>query len=621
MIYTEDKVRDRAREILGFYDDGLADSGTGQITTFNQLDSKYFKGIKDKPDGWYFPKDINQTAIILETKALSYNKSDDLEKDREQLFRYMQITAQKYKKVLGILYNGEDVLVYNDSQKQIINVNTLLHKNYYLKLANRIPIDIDAIQSCTITINELLHHKFIMQDLKHRMIFTACALVAHRKGARLENFKDLDFSNLKERIIQILEKSYSKEQRTNEKLAIIKEQYQKITCDKENDQVAMSDFIDNVVKISHFIDSDDWNGEDVMMIFFNEFNRYLPKKPDYGQVFTPQHIVSLMYRITNTTHKDRVLDAACGSGAFLITAMGEMISEVGGRENEKDVLRICNEQLFGVEISKDLFTLACANMLIHKDGKTNLIQVDSRDKEVCEWIKGKNITKVLMNPPYENKYGVYEIVENVLDNVSEGAMCAFLLPNTKLEVGAKRARKWLKKHSLLKIIKLPSEIFAGKASSDTSIFLFKAHEPQNNKEIFACHIKEDGLETIKNKGRQDIKGIWKNKLEPYWLDVIYKQSGDESCQWLKPSEHLSYQMPQEPFSISEQDFKKVVLDFMLFENGIDKKEFEKAMLETLLYDSKIELKDSEILVRFDKAKEVDTRKKPSQKSLFDKEEE
>ncbi|MCR2055962.1 hypothetical protein CHLV4088_00825 [Campylobacter helveticus] len=106
-----------------------------------------------------------------------------------------------------------------------------------------------------------------------------------------------------------------------------------------------------------------------------------------------------------------------------------------------------------------------------------------------------------------------------------------------------------------------------------------------------------------------------------WLDVIYKQSGDESCQWLKPSEHLSYQMPQEPFSINEQDFKKVVLDFMLFENGIDKKEFEKAMLESLLYDSKIELKDSEILVRFDKDKEVDTRKKPSQKSLFDKEEE
>lgn len=110
MTLSEDIVRDRAREILGFYNDELADSGTGQITTFNQLDKKYFKGINYKPDSWYFPKNISQTAIILETKAPSYNKSDDVEKDGEQLFKYMQITNKKYKKVLGILYNGEDVL-------------------------------------------------------------------------------------------------------------------------------------------------------------------------------------------------------------------------------------------------------------------------------------------------------------------------------------------------------------------------------------------------------------------------------------------------------------------------------------------------------------------------------
>lgn len=530
------------------------------------------------------PKDFNQTAIILETKALD-EKKNELEKEKDQLFKYLQITKRKYKKVIGILYNGLDTLVYNDEFKQIKEVNALFDKSYYLKYFNRKPIDVDAIQTCTIAINELLHHKFIMQDLRYRMIFTACALVAHKKGARLENFKDLHFSDLKARIIKVLEKSYSEEQKNNEKLKIIKEQYQKITCDKESDEVAMSEFIDNVMKISNFLDSNDWNGEDVMMIFFNEFNRYLPKKPDYGQIFTPHHIIALMYNLIGVSSKDRVLDAACGSGAFLINAMGEMISEIGGRENEEAVLEICNERLFGVEISKDLFTLACANMLIHKDGKTNIIQSDSRDKEVCEWIKSKKITKVLMNPPYENKYGVYEIVENVLNNVCEGAMCAFLLPDNKLEIGKIKAQRWLKKHSLLKIIKLPDEIFAGKAGVSVSIFIFKAHEPQNNKEIFACHIKEDGLETVKNKGRQDIKGKWRNEFAPYWTDVIYKQSGDESCQWLKPDEHLSYQIPQAPFKISEKDFKKVILDYMLFEKGIDKKDFEKVMLESLLYES------------------------------------
>lgn len=592
---TEDEVRDEARILLNLTNnEDKTKSGVGQLTSFSSLDNYYFKGISKRPDGWYFPNDIQKTAIILETKA-----SNELldEKNENQIKEYIKITQRKYKKVVGILYNSNEAIVYKNDVVYSAT-NQLFDKNYYLKLFNNIQIDIDKIQSCTININEILHHKFVMQNLTQRMIFTACALVADRKGANLENLKNLSFSLLKSQIIEILEKSYSEEMRSNEKLKIIKEQYQKITCDKENDINAIGDFIDNVIQISKYIQSNDWQGEDVMAIFFNEFNRYLPKKPDYGQVFTPDNVVSLMYRLIEANYKDKILDAACGSGAFLVKAMGNMTREVGGITNDKEVKKIQNEKLFGVEISKDLFTLACANMLIHKDGKTNLIQADSRDKEVCDWIKSKNITKVLMNPPYEKKYGVMGIVENVLNNVSEGAMCAFLLPDNKLEISRKTVERWLKKHSLLKIIKLPDNTFTGKASVNVSIFIFKAHEPQKEKEIFACWIKEDGLETVKNKGRQDIKGKWKNELEDYWYNIIYKQSGDETCQWLKPSENLSYKMPETPFEISENDFRKVVLDYMLFERGIDKKEFEKTILEKVLYESDISVEDKTIKITF-----------------------
>lgn len=590
---TEDEVRDEARILLNLTNnEDKTKSGVGQLTSFSSLDNYYFKGISKRPDGWYFPNDIQKTAIILETKA-----SNELldEKNENQIKEYIKITQRKYKKVVGILYNSNEAIVYKNDVVYSAT-NQLFDKNYYLKLFNNIQIDIDKIQSCTININEILHHKFVMQNLTQRMIFTACALVADRKGANLENLKNLSFSVLKSQIIEILEKSYSEEMRSNEKLKIIKEQYQKITCDKENDINAIGDFIDNVIQISKYIQSNDWQGEDVMAIFFNEFNRYLPKKPDYGQVFTPDNVVSLMYRLIEANYKDKILDAACGSGAFLVKAMGNMTREVGGITNDKEVKKIQNEKLFGVEISKDLFTLACANMLIHKDGKTNLIQADSRDKEVCDWIKSKNITKVLMNPPYEKKYGVMGIVENVLNNVSEGAMCAFLLPDNKLEISRKTVERWLKKHSLLKIIKLPDNTFTGKASVNVSIFIFKAHEPQKEKEIFACWIKEDGLETVKNKGRQDIKGKWKNELEDYWYNIIYKQSGNETCQWLKPSENLSYKMPETPFEISENDFRKVVLDYMLFERGIDKKEFEKTILEKVLYESDIIVEDKTIKI-------------------------
>lgn len=590
---TEDEVRDEARILLNLTNnEDKTKSGVGQLTSFSSLDNYYFKGISKRPDGWYFPNDIQKTAIILETKA-----SNELldEKNENQIKEYIKITQRKYKKVVGILYNSNEAIVYKNDVVYSAT-NQLFDKNYYLKLFNNIQIDIDKIQSCTININEILHHKFVMQNLTQRMIFTACALVADRKGANLENLKNLSFSLLKSQIIEILEKSYSEEMRSNEKLKIIKEQYQKITCDKENDINAIGDFIDNVIQISKYIQSNDWQGEDVMAIFFNEFNRYLPKKPDYGQVFTPDNVVSLMYRLIEANYKDKILDAACGSGAFLVKAMGNMTREVGGITNDKEVKKIQNEKLFGVEISKDLFTLACANMLIHKDGKTNLIQADSRDEEVCKWIKSKNITKVLMNPPYEKKYGVMGIVENVLNNVSEGAMCAFLLPDNKLEISRKTVERWLKKHSLLKIIKLPDNTFTGKASVNVSIFIFKAHEPQKEKEIFACWIKEGGLETVKNKGRQDIKGKWKNELEDYWYNIIYKQSGNETCQWLKPSENLSYKMPETPFEISENDFRKVVLDYMLFERGIDKKEFEKTILEKVLYESDIIVEDKTIKI-------------------------
>lgn len=84
---------------------------------------------------------------------------------------------------------------------------------------------------------------------------------------------------------------------------------------------------------------------------------------------------------------------------------------------------------FGIEFDREIYALACANMLIHKDGKTNLEQLDARTSEAGNWISTKAITKVLMNPPYETKYGCITIVENVLDHVPSHTPCAFILPD------------------------------------------------------------------------------------------------------------------------------------------------------------------------------------------------
>ncbi len=582
---SEDIVRDEAREILGLKNSEDVLSNVGQLTTFNRLG---FDKTKDRPDGWYLPNNVNEVAIILETK--NSEESVYEEKWINELKKNIKITNTKYKRVIGILYNGYDVLVFKNNELAITS-DKLFNKSYYLKLYNINTVDKNLIYNLTKKINDNLHYNFGIDNLNHRMVFTACALVAKRYGAVL--VKEMNWNTLHSSILSTLENSYEEAKIKNTKLDILSDEYKTIRFNYTENQTAINDFIECVTKISDNINSDYWNGEDVMGIFFNEFTRYKGKS-EQGQVFTPDHITSFMYRITGTSYKDKVLDACCGSGAFLTKAMSNMIQEVGGVNNETEVQKIKEEHLYGVEFNKSIFALACANMLIHKDGKTNIIQEDSKGKKVSNWIKSNNITKVLMNPPYEKKCGCLKIVENVLENVDNGAICAFILPDTKLKVNKNIVIKWLTKHTLQKIIKLP-DVFSGMANVRTSIFIFKAHEPQiiqtveNNqrvlkskKDIFSCWIQDDGLETVKNQGRHDVNNVWKAK-EDYWVDVIYKQSGDETIQWLNPLEHLSYQISKPDFIISNKDINKVSLNYILFKKNINEDEFDKIVKNYYLY--------------------------------------
>lgn len=590
--YTEDEIRETAGFILGFKeksDDAI--SGVGQLTTFNQLG---FGGVADKPDGWYLPKNPNDPAIILEVKASNIDLKD---KQVEEIKKNCNIALTKYKNVIGILYNGFDIKVFRNNN-EIEVVSNLQNKEYYIGLFNQNKIDKDKIYSLTARINNCLHTEFGIKNLYHRMIFTACALVAKRYDAPLN--KKMDYTTFSTCIRQTLKIELASSREKNQKLDILLDVFSEIKMNTNNNQNAISNFIEWVTEISDSINSDYWNGEDVMGIFFNEFNRY-KKKSESGQVFTPDHITSLMYRLIGINKDDVVLDAACGSGAFLVKSMCNMISEAGGI-NSTDAMHIKSQQLYGIEFDREIYALACANMLIHKDGKTNLVQLDSRTEEACKWMLSKPITKVLMNPPFENKYGCIPIVKNVLDSVKRGTLCAFILPEKKLEkVSQTLVNRILQKHTLKKIIKLPEKTFS--EGITTSIFIFESGIPQNEKEIFACYIEDDGLETVKNQGRHDIKGKWQT-IEDKWVDVINKQSGDDSIQWIKPGltggKHLSYQVPEKPFEISEEDFRKTVLDYYFYNRGIDIKEFDENLLNKILYNGKITESEDEITIVINK---------------------
>lgn len=592
---TEDEVRDYSKIVLGF-DDNEKDvqQGTGQITTFNTLG---FKGNNNKPDGWYLPKNHTDVAIILETKSTYIDIY--VNKWKDELLKNVKITSSKYSKVIGILYNGNDIRVFRGNEELTDAASTLQPKSYYIKLYTDQKIDKKKIFNLTKQINDCLHNKFGIKNLYHRMIFTACALVAKRYNAYLK--EGMNFDTLKASIVSTLEIQLAEDKQKNAKLNLLTEIYQEIKYNSTSNQEAINDFIIYVTQISECVNSDNWNGEDVMGIFFNEFNRY-KKKSESGQIFTPDHITSFMYRLLDISKSDRVLDAACGSGAFLVKSMCNMIKEAGG-VNTSEASSIKSNQLFGIEFDREIFALACANMLIHKDGKTNITQMDSRSQEAINWIKNKNITKVLMNPPYERKYGCLDIVGNVLDSVPLGTKCAFILPDKKLEkdkTDKKFGNKLLKKHRLTTIVKLPENLFFG-VGVTTSIFVFEAGKAQDGKNIIGYYIEEDGLETVKNQGRQDIRDKWPEK-ENYWINAIH--NGEDPLygtrQIINPNEHLSYQMPEQPFEVFEDDFVKTIMDYEMYVRGIDTKNFGEAILDKVLYGSNVSESSEDITIKISK---------------------
>ena len=585
---TEDEVRDKAREILGLNNHGGgAIVGVGQLTTFNQLG---FKGNLDKPDGWYLPSAKTDTAVVLETKASKIALGASQVKE---LLKNIRIMNAKYEHVVGILYNGESTRVFKNGEEYKEKGSEKLHNiAYYTALFNVDHIDKQRIYELTARINNCLHFEFGIRNLYHRMIFTACALVAKRYDALMVS--GMDYSEFHNAILNCLNKELLRDKHQNQKLGLLADVFSEIRMnlnvnsedEKEQEHVKdlISIFIDWVTEISDCLNSDAWRGEDVMGIFFNEFNRY-KKKSESGQVFTPEHITDFMYKILEVNQNDRVLDATCGSGGFLVKAMANMIDEAGGVNTEK-AKEIKQNQLFGIEFDREIYALACANMLIHKDGKTNLEQLDARSEEAGKWISSQNITKVLMNPPFERKYGCMDIVENVLDNVPPHTPCAFIMPDKKLEkTGKKQKERILKKHRLKKVIKLPEDLFFG-IGITASIFVFEAGVPQDDKEFFACYMKSDGLATVKNKGRHDVYGKWA-AIEKHWVEVIERQSGEDTCQWMDPAKHLSYQMPQKPFEIFEEDFRKTAMDYLMFQQDIDSKALGEKLLEMTLYSSRV----------------------------------
>ena len=218
-------------------------------------------------------------------------------------------------------------------------------------------------------------------------------------------------------------------------------------------------------------------------------------------VLTPRFVTNLMARITRTDKDSFVWDTCMGSSGFLVSAMEIMIDDAkrcikDNDERESKIKHIKQNQLLGIEILGNIYILAVLNMILMGDGSSQIICGDSH-KEGPKFMnahKGTFPANVfLLNPPYSAPGKGLVFVEEALSRMETGYGAVLIQENAGSGQGDVYAKRILERNTLVASVHMPDDLFSGKSSVQTAIYLFKVNRPHETDDVVTfIDFSEDG---------------------------------------------------------------------------------------------------------------------------------
>lgn len=252
---------------------------------------------------------------------------------------------------------------------------------------------------------------------------------------------------------------------------------------------------------------------------FNEMYGWLGFSQDKlnDVVLTPSYVANLLVKLARVNKDSYVWDFATGSAGLLVAAMNEMLDDAKNTITSPDELAqkeivIKAEQLLGLELLSSVYMLAILNMILMGDGSSNILNMDSLADFDGNYGFGKTEDKFpadafVLNPPYSANGNGMNFVERALGMMNKG-YAAIIIQNS---AGSGKAitytKKILAKHTLIASIKMPIDIFIGKASVQTNIYVFKVNEPHHKDEpVKFIDFSNDGYtRTNRKKANNNLK--------------------------------------------------------------------------------------------------------------------
>ena len=228
---------------------------------------------------------------------------------------------------------------------------------------------------------------------------------------------------------------------------------------------------------------------------FNEMYSWLGFTQDKlnDVVLTPSYVANLLVKLARVNKDSYVWDFATGSAGLLVAAMNEMLIDAKSKIKSPDQLAIKSaeikaNQLLGLEILSSVYMLAILNMILMGDGSSNILNKDSLKDFNGNYGFGNTNKKFpadafILNPPYSAPGNGMIFVEKALSMMEKG-YAAIIIQNSAGSGKATTYNKNILKHStLLASIKMPLDLFVGKSSVQTNIYVFRVGETHQNDDL------------------------------------------------------------------------------------------------------------------------------------------
>lgn len=268
----------------------------------------------------------------------------------------------------------------------------------------------------------------------------------------------------------------------------------------------------------------------------------LGSQGEAGMFRTPRHIIDFIVEVIDPKKNETILDPACGTAGFLISAYKHILKNHDGLDNktgkptnkEKNLTpdektKLMNN-IVGYDVSPDMVKLSLVNMYLHgfqspKIHKYNTLTDEKR------WDERFDV--IMANPPFMTPKGGVEthkrfsiqanraevlFVDYIMEHLSIKGRAGVIVPEGiifKSDKAYKALRKKLVEDGLFAVVSLPAGVFQPYSGVKTSILLFDNQVAKKTDEMLFVKIENDGFDL----GAQRRK-IEKNDL-PKVLEILH----------------------------------------------------------------------------------------------------